>query len=388
MSNQRSRDEYGAVALLTALLVVILLVLSAFVVDFGMAYNSKRKLQTAADAAALAAAATYSDHAGSCSVLAANAAYRATAESTADAIAAENRPEFDDGSIVDVACNDDGELEVTYEISGSTDLVFGSLAIAGDEITTDREAAATLDAPGTVTGLRPYALCGAALPSGPLPSAVIKVDQPGAGHMPTSLCPDSRRGGNWWTIDCPEAANNGMPGLIAATYNGCEEEVGIVPNQGSLTGAALSGHLVGYCNTRKPECLSANPGNLRNNDIEAAWQSLTDRNAEIVLPVFCAPANCTPAAITKPGGNNTIYPVWRMVGVTVCGFHWGNRTGHNFSGACANNPQGYSSSQGNNQDNYMLLVFSHVQTSGTTKGSSCALGSACDRGIRRVLLTR
>ena len=151
----------------------------------------------------------------------------------------------------------------------------------------------------------------------------------------------------------------------------------------------MSTYLTGYCTTRGESCLSSNPGNLRASGIDAAWQSLTNRNAEIVLPVFCASPTCSPAAITDPGGNNTIYPVHRLVGVVVCGYHWGNRFGDRMTGVCANNPGNYRASQGNNQDNYMLLVFTRVRTSGTTGGSACPLGNpTCDGGLRRVLLTR
>ncbi|WP_442940073.1 pilus assembly protein TadG-related protein [Nocardioides sp. B-3] len=53
---RRPRNRDGAIAVLVALLAVVLFTLSAFVADLGVAYTSKRQLQTAADAGALAAA--------------------------------------------------------------------------------------------------------------------------------------------------------------------------------------------------------------------------------------------------------------------------------------------------------------------------------------------
>jgi hypothetical protein len=53
---KRAEGETGAVAILIALLLVVLLGVAALVVDLGMLYHSKRQLQTAADAAAIAAA--------------------------------------------------------------------------------------------------------------------------------------------------------------------------------------------------------------------------------------------------------------------------------------------------------------------------------------------
>ena len=63
------RDERGAVALIVAGLVVVLVGISAFTVDFGMAYATKRQLSSAADAASLAADMVYkSDYKGLCTV--------------------------------------------------------------------------------------------------------------------------------------------------------------------------------------------------------------------------------------------------------------------------------------------------------------------------------
>lgn len=53
---QRLRDDRGAVAVLTALLLVPLMVCAALVVDIGASYVQRRQLQNAADASALAIA--------------------------------------------------------------------------------------------------------------------------------------------------------------------------------------------------------------------------------------------------------------------------------------------------------------------------------------------
>ena len=52
------RDEQGAVAILTALVMVVLMLFVAIVVDLGMARDVRRQSQNAGDAAALAGAAT------------------------------------------------------------------------------------------------------------------------------------------------------------------------------------------------------------------------------------------------------------------------------------------------------------------------------------------
>src|SRR4051794_20992600 len=84
------RDERGAVAVLSAALATLLCLMAGFSVDFGMAYNMKRQLQTSADAAALAAASVYAKYPGSCDQLLAKPAYKTEAQAAADAEALNN----------------------------------------------------------------------------------------------------------------------------------------------------------------------------------------------------------------------------------------------------------------------------------------------------------
>ena len=63
----RSRDEEGLVAVLFALTAVILLVLAAMVVDLGLARDTRRQSQNAADASSLAAANVLYPTSGACS---------------------------------------------------------------------------------------------------------------------------------------------------------------------------------------------------------------------------------------------------------------------------------------------------------------------------------
>ena len=51
----RRKDEQGAVAVMVAIVAVVLFVIAALVVDLGLARDTKRQSQNAADAAALAA---------------------------------------------------------------------------------------------------------------------------------------------------------------------------------------------------------------------------------------------------------------------------------------------------------------------------------------------
>lgn len=74
---QRLRDDRGAVAVLTALLLIPLLVCAALVVDIGASYVLQRQLQNAADAAALAIAQDCGK--GGCGNVASTATFFATA---------------------------------------------------------------------------------------------------------------------------------------------------------------------------------------------------------------------------------------------------------------------------------------------------------------------
>jgi hypothetical protein len=159
----RKRDERGAVALITVGLAAVLLVISAFTVDFGMAYATKRQLSSASDAASLAADAVYkSEYQGLCTVpgndpnnpVAANANVRAHAEAAADSLFVQNFPKGTaaDGNITNLSCNGTG-VQVTYTASGTSSSPFGVLAGGSGTITTAGTAAAAYSVGGGICAL-------------------------------------------------------------------------------------------------------------------------------------------------------------------------------------------------------------------------------------------
>jgi len=159
----KRRDEGGAVALIVAGLVVVLVGISAFTVDLGMAYATKRQLSSASDAAALAADMVYkSDYKGLCTVpgndpknpVAANANVRASAEAAADDLFKQNYPSGTaaDGSITDLSCNGTG-VQVTYTASGHSSSPFGPLLGGSGTITTAGSAAAAYSVGGGICAL-------------------------------------------------------------------------------------------------------------------------------------------------------------------------------------------------------------------------------------------
>jgi hypothetical protein len=90
------RDERGAVLIITAILMVVLLGIAAFAVDLGYAYESRRQVQNSADAAALGAAQDLPD--------------LPTTESDAKSLSLTNLPH---GSFPWSTCADSGSLAVS-----------------------------------------------------------------------------------------------------------------------------------------------------------------------------------------------------------------------------------------------------------------------------------
>src|SRR6476661_1670102 len=98
------RDDGGAVAVTVALLMLVLVGVGAFTIDFGVSYVSTRQLQVASDSAALAAASKYGELIGTCAELTANSAARTSVQTAVDAYRTQNRADST-GSITSVACS-------------------------------------------------------------------------------------------------------------------------------------------------------------------------------------------------------------------------------------------------------------------------------------------
>lgn len=393
----RRHEERGATAVLTVLMVVVLISLSAFSIDFGMAYANKRQAQTAADAAVLSAAIEFA-RAGvnvgdDCNEVlsAGDAAARA---------AAENKIAQNDERLIGGAgsgggrtatltrwhphCNADGQLEITVEASATSYNVFGGVASNGattSDYNVTREATA-LVAPGNgATGLRPMALCSRNLPSTSFPSAVVKFEMPGAGGAGNPDCPEVGTPGNRWALRCPAPDNQNFGDSIV---NGCANPVRIVPGQAAMSD--LQGDLIAYCDpaSAHPEsCLTSQPGQPGNNEVGNGLDSLISSGRTFFLPAFCGVTTCSPGAVTTDSGSNTVYPVHRIIAVRLCGYRMGNRTNSTTAGVCANNPNGHTTS-GSNQQNFMLLSVQATNVGAVFADGSCALGDPCDTGLRSV----
>ncbi|WP_188783049.1 TadE/TadG family type IV pilus assembly protein [Nocardioides phosphati] len=392
----RRRDEEGVVAVLTAICSVSLLVIGAFSVDLGMAYTSRTALQTAADAGALAAAATYAGtDAGSCDAILA-AVPHATADSVAQGYLTANRSAMTahaTGTLT-AACTQ-GRLQVSFDVSGDTPAYLGRLA-GVDQIDTTAHAAVGVEVAPGGDGLRPLAICGSDLPAGAGPGTVWRTFVPGQGLAPTTSCPQPTTAGNWWTLDCPGESTDdggGQAQLYDQVRNGCSLPMSVVSGQAGLTGTALGDRLRAACpaaSTVAPySCLSGDPGQPDAGQVEDAWAALIDTGATIGLPVFCAASSCGPTVTGT--GTNAVFPLQRIVAVSVCGYHFGKQLKKRYSsgsGTCGPANADAAALMADDTDrSYLLLVSRSKLASGSTQAGGCALGdTSCDGGYRRVRL--
>lgn len=433
--------EHGAVAVLVAIMAITLFGLSAFVVDFGLAYNAKRDIQHAADAAALAAAGTFADEPGTCAEMLATPSLVSEAQAVADEHMASNvdvaAGDPAPVGVLQLGCRADGVLEANYDTSIDSPSVFGGILGNGDDIGVERTATAVLEAPPGGTGVRPLALCSADLPAsldvgvawrshlpqnGPQPSpsptpttspspsptvsdTVSPSPSPSPSPTPPPSCPVPSTPGNWWTIDCPDefgvvGADDGKGGtaqLTAQVANGCGRPISVVPGQDGLSGQPLNDHLTAMCPDESitPDyiCLSGDPGQPDAGNVEGAWASLIDKGEVIGLPVFCAPSRCAQSSI-RDVGTNAIFPVHRLVNAVVCGYHFGDKVIYQDtvtpSAACsepaATTLLSHMASD-TSKDVYLVLVSALLPGSSSTAEAACAIGTTCDTGVRRVRLT-
>lgn len=391
--NARKRDESGVIAVLVALLLVSLIGVAAFTADLGVAYVNKRQLQTAADAAALGAAGVYasSTSTNGCAGMLSSGTAAAQAEAISkvgvnDNDAAPATPTFQP------SC-DANALKVRVTASAVSPSFFGRI-FGQQNYPVNRTATAVVSVAGSVgAGLRPLALCSRDLLTlTTFPTPVIKFEGPSGGGgntAPAQDCPDTMNPGNWWTLRCPSSNDN----LAYNLTNGCRNPVSMVPNQPAPGSTALAPYLLSYCANpalRPEACLTSDPGNMRDSGSLAALRGLVDAESTFFLPAFCGAPTCNPGAVSVAGGSNTIYPVFRLIAVRLCGYHFGNGSNGSYqktTGACGTNPSNFNASNGGNQRNYILVSVQQVNVSGPIVSTGCTVGDPCDTGLRQVAMT-
>lgn len=395
--SRRRRDESGATAILVAILATTLVMISAFTVDFGQAFMSKRNLQKGADAGALAGAQALTLFPGTCSSVASNSTALTAAHVAADAIGKSNREGYLPPSAeteFGVSCDPDLKvLVVSYGLEGDTKSLFGPVAGGSSTITTNRRAEATVDvAPLARQGVRPLAFCSAQIATTPTPPdyPFMRLDYPKNSVKLPATCPAKTGGGNWWVVDCPDEG----PGesVEEQVLNGCNNPVSLVPGQeDELTAGELTVVLDEACDAKddEQECLSGDTGNIDSGHVADSWKVLVQSQEPSIFPVFCAPPQCAESSI-EGTGTNAVYPVYKLVSVVICGYHFSKTEKfHSSSGECAGLPTSMfaGTDESGNEENYLVVKFLNYRASGSNEESECALGAECDGGLRRTRLT-
>lgn len=370
------RDERGAVAVLTAMVAVSLLLICALVVDLGLARDTKRDSQNAADASALAAANALWPGTATC------LDGSTTPPCYADAVVkAKNYAAVNFGVTESdwSGCSDGSHFYVpsgTPQCISFTDATFTSAEptvptnvrvvvptrtvttgfgnLAGvSSVSLGTHAVAGFAKP-SAGGLRPWGVCSEQLP-GSADTEVTMIFLPGNGHTSTHGCSASNAGGNWWLMKCPEDGNGGTPQTAANVLDGCEQTVSPVPNQ--PVGNTLADFLIDACPGRSEHCLGGDTGN--NLKVFAdEWQTLVGQT--ITMPVFCDQPQCTSSTLTGTG-TTAIYPIWKMVSVEICGFSLNGDKSTDWPASpdpCSTkNLHGYSPNEFGKKEDGFLVVF-------------------------------
>lgn len=409
----RQRNERGATAVIVGIVAVVMVGMSGFVADFGLAYANKRATQTAADAAALGAAGVFASQSyRQCTDIYDNGKAAAKTEAINKVAANDTTSAAATlvGGDVTATCTG-GDLVVTATVTADSPNFFGKVLGFSPDYELQRTATAVVEAATTGPRLRPMALCAADLPTGTVPGTPFKLWAPGdAPGWTSTTCPlpDNSGAGNWWTLDCPNentTDGNGTSALADQIRNGCSTPIAIVPGQGTKTGTDLNLHLAAACpspSTTSPAvCLGGDPGQPDPGNVPQAWKDLINSTKTVPIPVFCtSPGLCAYSSISGTG-NNAVFPVHKLLGVQVCGFHFGKQNKSKYPTPSQPLPAGVATScneaasmlsgiQPDNSDKtYLVLIARNLQVSIVTADSGCALGDdRCDGGLRQVRLTQ
>lgn len=302
---RRTRGDGGAVAVIVAIMGVFLTGMLAFAADLGNAYSTQRRLSTAADGAALAAAQQLADLNAGCGGAVSGAKSSAALAVADDYSTNRNAPGSSlqsgtNGFSLACPASSSGGL-VTVGNSQQVDYAFGNLFGVASSRPTGR-ATAQYGPAKTVTGLRPFGLCqnsaevAALLASGaafPLdddasfalrPTVRLTIDRTVSGACGTA-------GGNWGVLDF-DGGSNPEGDTIDWVKNGYGKEL-------DLVGGTLSGD---------PGAPSG--GALQNAMIDTVGKTIT-------LPIYDS---------VTANGNGAAFHITGFVSAQLCGWKFGNKS--------------------------------------------------------------
>jgi len=352
------RGEDGAVAIMTALLAVSLIVVAAFTTDFGMAYAQRQALATGADSAALAVIQTeyttqlnYLNRTCATALAQDNALLPgdpAKASTIALAQVNANAPfgtkiAGSDVVTTTLSCESGGTvLQVRVVVNRSMKPILGGV-VGTSPMNLNREAKAALGVVNSVTDLAPITVCinqsnaiiaqhMADVAAGhPDQAQLVLVDKVwGSG----TSCDGGGGSGNWGWLDFGNGVS--VPDLVSY-INGTKKTTVTLDASGSYW-------------------MNGTPGNKGNaGPVNSAMQGLMD--SIVNLPVY--------SSVTG-GGANTRYKVVGFLSVRLCGYQANKK---NQTGAC------YAATPALVSDS-MQVQFVNYSPVGQM-GEVCPIGSPC-----------
>jgi Flp pilus assembly protein TadG len=245
------QDERGGVAMIVALLLVPMMLLTAFTLDFGIAYAQAQAFSAGADSGALAIASAkranlnaQASAPGNCQSLITSDAGQALAIAKKQADA--NRPydlKATTGQVdvqVSLTCvdkngapNPNGILRVKVTVQRNVPTTLGKLA-GLNSVKASRQASAGLGVIQSTAGAFPLTICDAQAKaimsravSAPYPIEVIDVDK-----VWKADCSSKNGSGNWGWLDC---GGNGTPGIVDAILTGCPLDLTLTGTPPTIT---------------------------------------------------------------------------------------------------------------------------------------------------------
>jgi hypothetical protein len=309
------REDEGAVAIFVALLFTVFLLLAAFALDIGNAYQKVRQQSVAADAAALAAAAKVGDAvpAGSTACTPAmltSIGADGIAQSAADELNNSNsKSGGEPATVVTVSCQDGGKA-IQVRVDNHHPVPTGLAGIVGiSQIDSNSYAVARYVRVSSTTGLRPWAVC-----DGQVSAAQAQPNVTFATGLDTKvgIC-STQSSGNWGSIDF-NGGSNPAGDLADWTRDGYPDPVTI------------------------PGTLPADPGLSNSSALRAAFISLV--NQQVLFPSV--------SGYNGGNGNNGSFAAVGVATVKLCGVRYGgvnyNAEADGTPSDCWVNPNGTSSS--------------------------------------------
>lgn len=373
------RDARGATAVLVTVMSMVIFGLAAIVVDLGLARDTRRSAQNAADASALAAA-------NELYKLNINVPNIAQAVTAAKSYAQKNH---NVPLSAWATCTDPAKLP--HQPGGTPCISFDSAttpnvvrvriptrtvktglgnALGVSEVPVNATSEATVERGSPEAGpMRPWGICSKRLLDPGRVTFLPMKDGSSSGKDPTADCGNEGPPGGWWIAQCI-GQSNGIGATRAAVQNGCNPDsytpVPGQPNPGTPT--TLRQYLQGYCpgGASTYHCLSNDTGNsfsLTSPD----WQLLV--GSTIRMPVLCFPPQCDTGAYASTGSGAS-YAIYRIAKVEICGFHLppsAPSTAWPTVGPCATkNPKNYTSADVTSGAGFFGVIKSVIGPGGET----------------------